>query len=146
MPSEDPCLRGLRSYKNYFLQRAPVDKYYDCFRGDCPHCHKKIDCHPEWGRFDDIQTTRFIQSVQDLDRCFRSFRPGDTVPYLPEDEEFVIGRTDCCGSYIKACFDGRILSHYVVASQDEIDEWLGEEEEQAVTVVDSEDICVALIA
>lgn len=82
---------------------------YDFFKGSCPSCDKNIDDHPEFGRCGSIQTKYFIID----DQCFRNFYPEEKVPFAPT-ENIVIGRTCCCDTIIKACFDGDILSGYNV--------------------------------
>lgn len=83
---------------------------YDFFKGKCPKCPSFIDIHPEYGQCGDIQTKYFIQDEQ----CFRNFTPGSRVPFAPLSN-FVIGRTCCCNTLIKACFEGDVLLEYTVA-------------------------------
>lgn len=85
---------------------------YDFFKGDCPHCGGQIDHHPQFGAGGDIQT-KYFDPWPEEGECFRSFYPGSQVPFAPE-ENFLIGRTCCCHTLIKACFDGDILTHYEV--------------------------------
>jgi len=90
---------------------------YDFFKGKCPNCPKMIDEHPEYGQCGDIQTKYFIVN----DECFRSFQPGDRVPFIPETN-FVIGRTCCCDTIIKVCFErDRIVEYTVAIGKDKFD-------------------------
>lgn len=83
---------------------------YDFFKGPCPKCKDSIDNHPEFGPCGDIQTKYFITG----DSCFRDFFPGSKMPFAPL-HNFIIGRTCCCQTLIKACFDNDILVEYVIA-------------------------------
>lgn len=91
---------------------------YDFFKGDCPACLGKIDCiqgdEQPWG---EIQTK--IWATPDEECCFRSFYPGMRVPSDPGNSEIVIGRTCCCDSLIKACFDGDLLVCYKLVQNNE---------------------------
>lgn len=90
---------------------------YDFFKGKCPQCPSYIDIHPEYGQCGDIQTKYFIgyDGYDGYDEtCFRSFEPGCVVPFSP-DSNFVIGRTCCCRTLIKACFQGNVLVEYTIA-------------------------------
>jgi hypothetical protein len=82
---------------------------YDFFKGQCPNCPKTLDDHSEFGICGDIQTKYFITD----ESCFREFFPGNKVPFAP-GENFIIGRTCCCNTIIKACFDGDKLLEYTV--------------------------------
>jgi hypothetical protein len=84
---------------------------YDFFKGKCPECQKQIDQDPEYGKCGDIQTKYFILEVE---YCFRYFYPDQKVPFVPH-ENFIIGRTCCCNTLIKAFFDQDLLLEYVVA-------------------------------
>lgn len=83
---------------------------YDFFKGKCPNCPRNIDEHVIFGKGGDIQTKYFIKD----DDCFRNFYPGTRVPFAPS-QNFIIGRTCCCNTIIKACFDDQILSEYQIA-------------------------------
>ena len=88
---------------------------YDFFKGTCPKCNKQVDDHPEYGRCGDIQTKYFIV---DIENSFRDFKPGCKVPFAP-NENFIIGRTCCCDTLIKAIFDQDLLIRYDIASIEE---------------------------
>jgi len=85
---------------------------YDFFKGKCPNCPKNIDEHPEFGACGDIQTKYFIMNDEE---CFRNFYPSHKVPFDPY-QNFIIGRTCCCKTIIKACFVKNLLVEYVVVS------------------------------
>jgi len=87
---------------------------YDFFKGKCPKCPSFIDLHPEYGQCGDIQTKYFIRYDEPNEQCFRSFQPGSYVPFIPESN-FLIGRTCCCNTLIKACFQDNRLVEYTVA-------------------------------
>lgn len=86
---------------------------YDFFKGKCPQCGSQIDHSPEYGACGDIQTKYFGPWPEDGE-CFRNFYPGSRVPFAP-GEDFLIGRTCCCKTLIKACFEDDLLTHYEVA-------------------------------
>lgn len=92
---------------------------YDFFKGQCPKCDHNIDHHPEFGVCGDIQTKYFIT---DHTECFRDFYPGKKVPFAPQNN-FIIGKTCCCNTLIKACFDKNILAKYEIASKEENEEY-----------------------
>ena len=85
---------------------------YDFFKGVCPSCGNDIDNMPEFGKCGDIQTKFFSPNE---DNCFREFYPRTHVPFAPEQDEMIIGKTACCNTTIKACFQGSLLTGYRVA-------------------------------
>lgn len=91
---------------------------YDFFKGTCPHCCKSIDDHPEYGKGGDIQTKYFIS---DPEECFRTFLPGNRVPFAP-NTNLVIGRSCCCDTILKACFEAdRLIEYAVVCGHEKFD-------------------------
>jgi hypothetical protein len=92
---------------------------YDFFKGTCPKCFNQINNHPQYGLCGDIQTKYFI--IDEMD-SFRSFYPGSKVPFAP-DKDFIIGKTCCCNTLIKAIFNWNILTGYQVASYSEVLEY-----------------------
>jgi len=89
---------------------------YDFFKGKCPNCGNQIDsfCGKECG---DIQTKLFIT---DNYNSFRSFRPGDNVPFSLGKECVQIGKTACCRTDINVHFDGTKITKYSVSTESDI--------------------------
>jgi hypothetical protein len=96
---------------------------YDFFKGKCPNCTKDIDDYSQYEKSGDIQTKYFIENY---DECFRDFYPQQKVPFAPS-KNFIIGRTCCCHTIIKACFDNDLLLEYTVAYGKEKYDYIDEE-------------------
>lgn len=92
---------------------------YDFFKGTCPKCNKQVDDHPEYGRCGDIQTKYFI--IHEMN-SFREFKPGCKVPFTP-NENFLIGKTCCCDTLLRAIFNQDTLLRYEIANVEERNEY-----------------------
>ena len=85
---------------------------YDFFKGPCPKCGGNVGDY-KGEESGDIQTKMFDPVPED-GACFRSFSPGDTLPFAPPTKRQCIGETACCGTKIDAIFDGDKLVKYEI--------------------------------
>jgi hypothetical protein len=85
---------------------------YDFWKGECPYCGEQIDADKSGNQYGDIQTKLFLH-CSDYRECFRTFKPGDTLPcFFAERTIIVIGESVCCDQPVVAVIEGNKLLRY----------------------------------